>query len=74
LEEAENTAKNLSAVLVGLSVEAGETIKRVSILTGQLEKASLFLILLREEKVTGIIGNEYIIYRLIVSRTRSHVI
>jgi hypothetical protein len=44
LEEAENTAKNLSAALAGLSVEAGKAIERALILAGQLEEASLFLI------------------------------
>jgi hypothetical protein len=65
LKETENTAKNLSAALAGLNVKAGEIIERVSILTGQLEKVSLSLILLKKKEVTRIPGNEYIIYRLI---------
>ena len=57
MEEAENTAKNLSAALAGLSVEAGEVTERASILTGQLEEASLSLILLKKEKVIGTLSN-----------------
>jgi hypothetical protein len=66
LEEAENTAENLSAALAGLSVEAGKVTERISILIKQLKEASLFLILLKKEKVTGALNNECTIYRLIV--------
>ena len=65
MEEAENTTENLLTVLAGLNVEAGEAIKRALILTEQLKKASLSLILLKEKKVTGASGNECIICRLI---------
>ena len=57
MKEAENTAKNLSAALAGLNVEAGETTEKVSILAEQLEKASLSLILLKKEKATGAPSN-----------------
>jgi hypothetical protein len=57
LEEAENTTENLSTVLAGLSVEAGKIIERALILTRQLEKASLSLILLKEKEVTGVLSN-----------------
>jgi hypothetical protein len=57
LEEAENTVKNLSVVLIGLNVEAGEIIKRALILARQLEEALLFLILLKEKEVTGALSN-----------------
>ena len=50
-------AKNLSAVLAELSVKAGEITERTAILAGQLKKVSLSLILLKEEKVTGIPSN-----------------
>jgi uncharacterized coiled-coil protein SlyX len=73
LKEAENTAKNLSAALAGLNVEAGETTEKVSILAEQLEKASLSLILLKKEKAIRTLSNQCIIYRLIISQIRSHV-
>jgi hypothetical protein len=57
LEEAENTAENLSIVLAELSVEVGEVIERASILTGQLKEASLSLILLKEEETIEISRN-----------------
>jgi hypothetical protein len=37
--------------LAGLSVEIGETTERVLILVGQLEEASLSLMMVREEEV-----------------------
>ena len=57
MEKAENTAENLSAALAGLNVEAGKVIERAAILAGQLEKAFLSLILLKEEEVIGIPSN-----------------
>jgi hypothetical protein len=57
LEKAENTAKNLLAALTGLSVEAGKTIKKASILAEQLKKVSLSLILLKKEEIIGILNN-----------------
>jgi hypothetical protein len=72
LEEAENTAENLSAALAGLSVEAGEATERASILAGQLEEASLSLILPKEEEATGTPSNQCTICRLIAPQTRSH--
>jgi hypothetical protein len=72
LAEAENIAKNLSTALTGLSVEAKEVTERASILAGQLEKVSLFLIIIRKKKAVITLRNEYIIYRLIVSRIRDH--
>jgi hypothetical protein len=72
LEEAENIIKNLSAALTGLNVETGKIIKRASILTGQLKKAFLSLILLKGKKITGVPDNEYTIYRLIAPQIRSH--
>jgi hypothetical protein len=65
LEEAENMAKNLSAALAGLNVEAGKVTERVLILAGQLKEVSLSLILLKEKEATGVLDNKYIIYRLI---------
>jgi uncharacterized coiled-coil protein SlyX len=72
LEEAENTAENLSATLAELSVEAGKITERVSILAGQLKKVSLSLILSKKEEVTGILDNEYIICRLIAFRIKDY--
>jgi hypothetical protein len=57
LEEAKNTAKNLSAALAGLNVETGKITERASILVGQLKKVSLSLILLKEKEITGILNN-----------------
>jgi hypothetical protein len=57
LKEAENTAKNLSIVLTGLNVEAGKITERALILTRQLEKISLSLILPKEKKATGALNN-----------------
>jgi hypothetical protein len=57
LKEAENTAENLSAVLAGLNVEAGEIIKKISILVGQLKKAFLSLILPKKKEIIEILSN-----------------
>jgi hypothetical protein len=72
LAEAENTAENLSTVLAGLSVEIGKTIKKASILAGQLEKASLSLVIIREKETIMAPKNEYIICRLVTPRTRDN--
>jgi hypothetical protein len=50
LAEAESTAENLSTALAGVSIEAGEATERASILAGQLEEASLSLVMAREEE------------------------
>ena len=50
LAEAESTAENLSTALAGVSLEAGEATERASILAGQLEEASLSLVMAREEE------------------------
>jgi hypothetical protein len=67
LAKAESTVKNLSIALTGLSIETEETIERVLILTGQLKKISLSLIIAKEKEVIMTPKNEYIIYRLITS-------
>ena len=50
LAEAESTAENLSTALAGVSLEAEEATERASILAGQLEEASLSLVMAREEE------------------------
>ena len=65
MAEAENIAKNLSIALVELSVEIGEMIERVLILAGQLEEASLFLVMAREKEAIIALKNEYIICHLV---------
>jgi len=72
LAETESTAENLSIALTGLSVEIGEATERVSILAGQLEEASLFLIMVREEKAMITPKNECIIYHLMTPGTRDN--
>jgi hypothetical protein len=72
LAKAESIAENLSAVLAGLSVEAGKIIKRVSILAGQLEKVSLSLIVFREKDIIRASKSEYIRCRLITSRIKDY--
>jgi hypothetical protein len=74
LAEAESTAENLSIALAGLSVEIGKAIKKASILAGQLEKASLFLVIVREEKVIIALKNEYIICHLVTPGTKNNTI
>ena len=44
------TAENLSTALAEVSLKAGKTIKRASILTGQLEEAFLSLIMVRKKE------------------------
>ena len=70
MEKAESTAKNLLTALAGLSVEAKEAIKRVSILAGQLEKTSLSLVIIREEEAIMAPRNEYTICHLVIPETR----
>jgi uncharacterized coiled-coil protein SlyX len=72
LAEAENTAENLSTALAELSVKIGKTIKRVSILTGQLKKTSLSLVIAREKEAIIALKNECTIYYLITPRTRNN--
>jgi hypothetical protein len=74
LAEAENTTENLSITLTGLSVKVGKAIERVSILAGQLEKVSLSLVMIREEKTMIVLRNEYIICHLVTLRTRDNII
>jgi hypothetical protein len=74
LAEAESTAENLLIALAGLSIEAGKAIERVSILAGQLEKASLSLIMIREKKAIIALKNECIIYHLVTPRIRDNTI
>jgi hypothetical protein len=74
LAEAESTAENLSTTLAGLNVETEKAIKRVSILAGQLEKASLFLAIIKEEEAIMALRNECIICRLMISRIRDNTI
>jgi hypothetical protein len=73
LAEAENMAKNLSIALVELSVEIGEMIERVLILAGQLEEASLFLVMAREKEAIIALKNECIICHLITSGIRDNM-
>jgi hypothetical protein len=68
LAEAESTAENLSTILAGMSIEVKKTIKRVSILIGQLEKVSLFLIIIREKEAAMAPKIGYTICRLVISR------
>jgi hypothetical protein len=68
LAKAEKTAGNLFIALAGISLETGKTIERASILTGQLEKVSLFLIIIREKKIIMALRNECTIFRLVTFR------
>jgi hypothetical protein len=72
LAEAESTAENLSTALAGLSVEVGEATERASILAGQLEEASLSLVMAREEETTVAPRNECTICHLVTPRTRDN--
>jgi hypothetical protein len=54
--------------LAGISLKAGKTIKRVSILVRQLEEVSLFLIMAREEETAMAFQIRYIICRLMTPR------
>jgi hypothetical protein len=72
LAKAKNTAENLSTALAGLNVETKKTTEKVSILAGQLEKISLSLVMAREKGITIAPKNEYIIYHLIILKTRDN--
>jgi hypothetical protein len=50
LAEAEKTAGNLFIALARMSLEAGKTIERALILTEQLKKVSLSLVIIREKE------------------------
>jgi hypothetical protein len=56
--------------LVGISLEAGKTIKKVSILVRQLEKTSLSLVMAKEKEAVMIPKIGYTIYRLIIPRVQ----
>jgi hypothetical protein len=68
LTKAEQTVENLSTALTGISLKAGKTIKRASILAKQLEKVFLSLIMAREEAAAMTPKIGCIICRLIISR------
>jgi uncharacterized protein YwgA len=70
LAKVENTAKNLSIALAEMNIEIKKTIKKISILTEQLEKISLFLIVTREEEVAMVLRIGCTIYRLITPRVQ----
>jgi hypothetical protein len=67
LAEAESTAENLSTTLAKISIKAGKATEKVSILIGQLEKASLSLVIVREEEAAITLKVGCIICRLITS-------
>jgi hypothetical protein len=68
LAKIENTAENLSTVLIGVSLEAGKATEKISILARQLKKISLSLIMIRKEEAVIISKIRYIIYRLIIPK------
>ena len=68
MAEAEKTAGNLFTALIRMSLKAGEAIERALILVKQLEKVSLFLVIVREEKAIMALRNEYNICRLTTLR------
>jgi hypothetical protein len=68
LAETESTVKNLSIALARVSIKAEKTIKRVSILAGQLEKVSLSLVIIREEEAVIVPRIGYTICRLVILR------
>jgi hypothetical protein len=72
LAKAESIAENLSTALTGLSIKVKEVTERASILAGQLEKVSLFLIMIRGEEAVITLRNECIICRLIAFRIRDY--
>ena len=72
MAEVENIAENLSIALTGLNVKTEEITEKTSILTGQLKKISLFLIITKKKEAVITLKNEYIIYRLITPRTKDH--
>jgi hypothetical protein len=70
LAEAESTAENLSTALAGVSIEAGEATERASILAGQLEEASLSLVMVREEEAAMVLRVGCTICRLVIPRVQ----
>jgi peroxiredoxin len=68
LAEAENTTKNLSTALAGMSIKTEKTIKRASILAKQLKEISLSLIMARKKKAAMIPKIEYTICRLMTPK------
>jgi hypothetical protein len=54
--------------LAKISLEAGKAIERVSILAGQLEEISLFLVIAREEKAVMALKVRCIICCLMILR------
>ena len=72
MAEAENTVKNLSTALAGLSVETEKAIERISILAEQLKKASLFLVIAKKEKAIITLKNECIICHLVTPGIRDN--
>jgi hypothetical protein len=74
LAEVESTAENLSTALAGLNVEARKATERASILAGQLEKASLFLVIAKEKEAMIAPKNEYTICHLVTPGIRNNTI
>jgi hypothetical protein len=68
LAEAESTAENLLTVLAKMSIKAGKTIKRVSILARQLKEISLSLVMAREKEAVIVLKVECAICRLMTPR------
>jgi hypothetical protein len=68
LAEVENTAENLLTALAGINIEAGKTTEKISILVGQLKKASLSLVIARKKEAIITLRVRYTIYRLVTSR------
>jgi hypothetical protein len=68
LAEAESTAENLLIALINVSLKAGKAIEKVSILAGQLEKVSLFLVMAKEEEIVIILKIRYTICRLVTPK------
>jgi hypothetical protein len=68
LAEVESTAKNLLIALAGVSLKAGETTEKVSILAGQLKEIFLFLVIIREEEIAMALRVRYIICRLVTPK------
>jgi hypothetical protein len=71
LAEAESTAENLSIALTGISIKIGKATEKASILTEQLKKISLSLIIAREEEAAIISKIRYIIYRLVTPKIQN---
>jgi hypothetical protein len=71
LAEIKSTAKNLSTALAGISIKTKKTIKKISILAGQLKKVSLSLIIARKEEAAIALKIRYIIYRLVTLKVQN---